>query len=88
VAGEFNLIVDDVDMNNANLNRRMMGKFRCLLSELELKELYLNGHRYTWSNERELPTLERLDIVLACGFSLLFSVGYVFLHLGSLPAAA
>jgi hypothetical protein len=80
--------VDDVDKNNANLNSCMIGKIRRLLSELELIELYLNGRRYTWSNERELPTLERLDIVLACGFSLLFSVGYVFLHLGSVPAAA
>jgi hypothetical protein len=32
VAGDFNLIVDAADKNNANLNRRMMGKFRHLLS--------------------------------------------------------
>lgn len=65
VAGDFNLIVDAVDKNNANLNRRMMGKFRRLLSELDLKELYLNGRRYTWSNERERVTLERLDRVFS-----------------------
>jgi hypothetical protein len=65
VAGDFNLIVDAADKNNANLNRRMMGKFRKLLAELELKELYLNGRRYTWSNERESGTLERLDRVFS-----------------------
>jgi hypothetical protein len=39
VAGDFNLIVDAADKNNANLNRCMMGKFRRLLSELDLKEI-------------------------------------------------
>jgi endonuclease/exonuclease/phosphatase family metal-dependent hydrolase len=43
----------------------MMGKFRRLLGDLELKELYLNGRRYTWSNERERATLERLDRVFS-----------------------
>jgi hypothetical protein len=65
VAGDFNLIVDAADKNNSNLNRRMMAKFRRLLAEVELKELYLNGRRFTWSNERERPTLERLDIVFS-----------------------
>jgi hypothetical protein len=65
VAGDFNLIVDAADKNNANLNRHMMGKFRKLLSEVELKELYLNGRRYTWSNEHERATLERLDRVFS-----------------------
>jgi hypothetical protein len=57
--------VDAQDKNNMNLNRHMMGKFRRLLNNLELKELYLNGRRYTWSNEREQATLERLDRVLS-----------------------
>jgi hypothetical protein len=41
----------------------MMTRFRRTLSSLELKELYLNGRRFTWSNERELPMLEKLDRV-------------------------
>jgi hypothetical protein len=43
----------------------MMNRFRRALSTLELKELYLNGHRFTWSNEREQPTLEKLDRVFS-----------------------
>jgi hypothetical protein len=35
------------------------------LSNLELKEVYLNGRRFTWSNERAQPTLEKLDRVFS-----------------------
>jgi hypothetical protein len=57
------LIYRDEDKNNGNLNRRMMGRFRRFLNDCELKEIYLHGRRYTWSNERETPTLVRLDRV-------------------------
>jgi hypothetical protein len=42
IADDFNLIMDATDKSNANLNKRMMRKFTRALSELELKELYLN----------------------------------------------
>jgi hypothetical protein len=61
VAGDCNLILDAADKNNAVLNRRMMGRFRRLLNDLELKEQPLIGRRYTWSNERRSPTMEKLD---------------------------
>ena len=38
-----------------------MGRFRRLLNDLELKESCLIGRRYTWSNERRQPTLEKID---------------------------
>jgi hypothetical protein len=65
VAGDFNLIVDPTDKSRGCLHRSMMARFHRALSSLELKELYLNGWRYTWSNERELPTLEKLDRVFS-----------------------
>jgi exonuclease III len=55
------MITDARDKNNSNINRRAMSRFRTLLNELELKESCLLGRRYTWSNERERPTLVRLD---------------------------
>ena len=61
VGGDFNLIYRAEDKNNSNLDRAMMGRFRRLLNDLELKELELLGRRYTWSNERASPTLVRLD---------------------------
>nr|BDI54638.1 retrotransposon protein, putative, unclassified [Triticum aestivum] len=63
VAGDFNLIARQEDKSNDLINRRMLGRFRAKLNRLELKELYLNGRRYTWSNERQRATLEKLDHV-------------------------
>jgi hypothetical protein len=34
VAGDFNLIVEASEKSNDLLNRRMMGRFRCLLNDL------------------------------------------------------
>ena len=53
VAGDFNLLVNPEDKSNERINCRMMAKFRSKLNSLELKEVYLNGRRYTWSNERD-----------------------------------
>ncbi|WVZ94677.1 hypothetical protein U9M48_040542 [Paspalum notatum var. saurae] len=57
VAGEFNLIYQAADKNNANLNRAMMGRFRKFLDDTNLKEFPLHGRKFTWSNERSSPTL-------------------------------
>jgi hypothetical protein len=43
----------------------MMARFKRALSTLELRELYLNGRCFTWSNGREQPTLEKLDRVFS-----------------------
>jgi hypothetical protein len=40
-----------------------MGKFRRALDECELMEVTLQNKKYTWSNERENPTMVRLDRV-------------------------
>lgn len=65
MVGDFNLIVNPEDKSNSRLHRGLMSSFRRLLSDLELKEIYLAGRRFTWSNEREAPTLERIDRVFA-----------------------
>lgn len=63
IAGDFNMIYCAADKNNHNLNRAMMGRFRRALNSMELKEIELLGRRFTWSNEKEEPTLVRLDRV-------------------------
>lgn len=67
VWGDFNLIYQAAEKNNHKPNRRMMNRFRQFLDEVELQEIHihLKGHLYTWSNERDRPTLERLDRVFA-----------------------
>jgi hypothetical protein len=47
MAGDFNLILSTEDKNNENINRAMMGCFRRLVSDLELKDIPLMGRRYT-----------------------------------------
>lgn len=61
--GDFNWIYRAQDKNNGHLNRRCMGQFRRFLNDAALKELHLHGRLNTWSNEREHPTLERIDRV-------------------------
>ena len=51
ILGDFNLIYQAEDKNNANLNRRLMGAFRATIDHLRLKEIKLNGRRFTWSNQ-------------------------------------
>jgi hypothetical protein len=46
---DFNLIYKEEDKNNQRLNRRLMGKFKAVLDELELKELPLPGRKFTWT---------------------------------------
>lgn len=62
VVGDFNLLVNENDKSNSAINRRMLARFRTTLNRLELKEVYLNGRRYTWSNERENATKEKIDL--------------------------
>lgn len=61
LVGDFNLLVNPEDKNKITINRRMMARFKALLNRLELKEMYLNGRRNTWSNERREPTMEKID---------------------------
>jgi exonuclease III len=63
VGGDFNLIYRTHDKSNVNMDRAMMGHFRRLLNDVELSEVDLMDMRFTWSNEREAPTLVRLDRV-------------------------
>nr|XP_020157529.1 uncharacterized protein LOC109742844 [Aegilops tauschii subsp. strangulata] len=62
--GDFNMILRASEKNNANLNRRVMQEFRSFVDELELKELHMHGRHFTWSNERDSPTLTKIDRVL------------------------
>jgi hypothetical protein len=41
----------------------MMGRFICFLNDCILKEVYLHGRHYTWSNEHVVLTLVKLDRV-------------------------
>jgi endonuclease/exonuclease/phosphatase family metal-dependent hydrolase len=59
VIGDFNLILQAADKSNTNLNRRLMGAFRDVVRDLELKEIALRGRKYTWTNDRTSTRIDR-----------------------------
>jgi len=61
ILGDFNPIYQEEDKNNSNLNHRLMDAFRATINHLHLKEIKLNGRRFTWSNQQDMPTLTRID---------------------------
>jgi endonuclease/exonuclease/phosphatase family metal-dependent hydrolase len=61
LCGDFNMIYRTMDKNNNRLDKRRMCQFRRFLSVASLKEIHLQGRLFTWSNERDHPTLEKID---------------------------
>jgi hypothetical protein len=64
ITGDFNLILNEADKSNDRIDRANLRQFRRTVARLELLDLHLHGRCFTWSNERENPTLVRLDRVL------------------------
>lgn len=56
LCGDFNMIYRAADKNNTILHRQLMGRFCRFFNMYELKELPLQGRRFTWSNEQHRPT--------------------------------
>jgi hypothetical protein len=61
IFGDFNLIYKEEDKNNGRLNRRLMLRFRRALNHMGVKEIYLSGRKYTWTNSQQTPTMSRID---------------------------
>jgi len=64
ITGDFNLILNEADKSNERKDRTNLRRFRQTVATLELQDMHLHGRCFTWSNERERPTLVRLDRVL------------------------
>ena len=64
VLGDFNMILRAADKSNGNLDRVNMNRFRNSVSVLGLKEVYMHGRVFTWSNECCTPTMTRIDRAL------------------------
>lgn len=64
LGGDFNLVTSIADKNNGQINHRTLSKFRRFITDHGLRDIYLHGRRYTWSNEQSNPTLIRNDRVL------------------------
>ena len=67
MVGDFNLIARAADKSNQRINRRCLAAFQNFINEVQTKDLYLHGQRYTWCNEQRNATLVKLDRVLING---------------------
>ena len=61
IGGDFNIIRRQEEKNNDNFNARWPFIFNAIIESLDLKELELSGHQYTWASRRVVPTYEKLD---------------------------
>lgn len=61
IAGDFNLIARTDEKNNSNINIGMMGRFRSVIEDLELREFQLIGRNFTWASENSHHTCSKLD---------------------------
>ena len=64
VGGDFNIIRNPTEKNNANYNPRWSFMFNAIIECIGLKELEMSGRQYTWANRRETQTFEKLDRIL------------------------
>jgi hypothetical protein len=65
LAGDFNILRRPEDKNKYNFNPRWPFIFNAIIENLNLREIVLSGHQFTWVSRRENPTFEKLDWVLA-----------------------
>ncbi|KAM3385248.1 hypothetical protein ACQJBY_009276 [Aegilops geniculata] len=63
INGDFNVIYEARDKNNLNLNRRIMSRFRAAIDTAGLHEIKCKNRRFTWTNERQDPTMVCIDKV-------------------------
>lgn len=64
IGGDFNIIRFASERNKFTDVQRFSGLFNSLINFHELREILMTGGLYTWSNNQEIPTLEKLDRIL------------------------
>ena len=64
IGGDFNIIRFSSDKNKPSGVHKHTDLFNNIISTYELLDMHLVGGKYTWSNNQENPTLERLDRIL------------------------
>ena len=65
MGGDFNLIRCNGDRNQGQGEQKLMDLFNGFISEFQLREIFISGSRFTWSNKQKNPIMVKLDRVLA-----------------------
>lgn len=64
MGGDFNILRYAHERNQPNGTQRFSGLFNTLINFHELRGIVMSGGLFTWSNNQEDPTLEKLDRIL------------------------
>jgi hypothetical protein len=65
MGGDFNLIRSNKERNQGQGDPRLMDMFNNFIGDLQLREVYISGVKFTWSNKQKNPTVVKLDRILA-----------------------
>lgn len=63
MGGDFNIIRKESEKNKSGGYNKWSFIFNAIIEQVSLRELHLGGRQFTWSNNLENPTLEKLDRV-------------------------
>ena len=66
IGGDFNLIRNNSEKNKPGGVDHFSFVFNAIIEHAGLRDLPLNGRKYTWDNNSPEPTFEKLDRVLIC----------------------
>jgi hypothetical protein len=64
IGGDFNILRFAAEKNKGGGITRFSDEFNSIITKFALRELPLSGGMFTWSNNQENPTLEKLDRIL------------------------
>lgn len=64
VGGDFNILRHNGEKNKQSSMSHFSAVFNSVIHLLGLREIFMSGGCFTWSNKQEHPTLEKLDRVL------------------------
>lgn len=65
MGGDFNLIRNNKERNQGQGDPNLMDLFNEFIGNYQLREIYVSGVKFTWSNKQSRPTLIKLDRILA-----------------------
>ena len=64
--GDFNIIRSAADKNKPVVTNNWSFIFNVIIENTGLRDLPLNGRNFTWANNLDIPTFERLDRAMIC----------------------
>ncbi|PWZ12203.1 hypothetical protein Zm00014a_002255 [Zea mays] len=61
IGGDFNITRSPQEKSNDRYDSRWLNLFNACIQTLNLRELEMQGRKFTWMSARENPTFEKLD---------------------------